>query len=66
MIARMLSWIPSHLIYQNVTLIWVMGISRLVQPIHSQEYGRVLRTLVSILDISRGCFTVKEGYIERR
>lgn len=41
-----------------------MGISRLLQPIHSQEYGRVLGTLVVILDIRRGCFTVKEGYIE--
>lgn len=66
LIAWMQSCIPLYLICQSVTLIWVMDISRLLQPIHSQEYGRVLGTLVIILDIRKGCFTVKEGYIERR
>lgn len=66
MIARMLSWIPLYLIFQSVTLIWVTGIARLLRPIHSQEYGGVLGTLVIMLDVSRGCFTVKEGYTERR
>lgn len=66
MIARMLSWIPLHLVFQSVTLICVTGISRLLQSINSQEYERVLGTLVIILEVSRRCFTVKGGYIEGR